>query len=49
MFEINFTNESKKQLLDLQNDNRTPGAYRIFWAYGPLKKQITILAITLHP
>jgi len=29
--------------------NRTPGAYRVFWCYGPDKKQITILAITPHP
>jgi len=29
--------------------NRTPGAYRVFWCYGPGKKQITIIAITPHP
>ena len=29
--------------------NKTPGAYRIFWCYGPEKDQITILAITAHP
>jgi hypothetical protein len=29
--------------------NQTPGAYRIFWCYGPQKTQITILAITPHP
>lgn len=29
--------------------NQTPGAYRIFWCYGPEKKQITIIAITPHP
>lgn len=29
--------------------NQTPGAYRIFWAYGPERKQITIVAITPHP
>jgi len=29
--------------------NRTPGAYRIFWCYGPDKKQITVIAITPHP
>lgn len=29
--------------------NNTPGAYRIFWFYGPEKKEITILAITPHP
>lgn len=29
--------------------NRTPGAYRIFWCYGPKKNDITIIAITPHP
>lgn len=29
--------------------NKTPGAYRIFWTYGPNKAEITILAITPHP
>ncbi|MDZ4754546.1 MAG: hypothetical protein SGJ11_08620 [Phycisphaerae bacterium] len=29
--------------------NRTPGAYRVFWCYGPDKGDITIVAITPHP
>lgn len=29
--------------------NRTPGAYRIFWHYGPQKSQITVIAIIPHP
>ena len=29
--------------------NRTPGAYRVFWCYGPMKGEITIIAITPHP
>ena len=29
--------------------NRTSGAYRIFWYYGPDKKEITVVAITPHP
>jgi hypothetical protein len=28
---------------------KTPGAYRLFWVYGPEKEQITIIAITPHP
>lgn len=28
--------------------HRTPGAWRLFWCYGPDKGQITILAITPH-
>ncbi len=26
-----------------------PGAYRIFWYYGPLKEELTIVAIVQHP
>lgn len=29
--------------------NRTPGAYRIFWHYGPDKGNITVLDICPHP
>ena len=29
--------------------NLTPGAYRIFWCYGPKQGEITIIAITQHP
>lgn len=29
--------------------NRTPGAYRLFWYYGPGKARMTVLAITPHP
>ena len=28
---------------------KTPGAYRVFWHYGPGKGQITILAAIPHP
>ena len=30
-------------------ENNTPGAGRIFWAYGPEKRDITILAVEPHP
>jgi hypothetical protein len=29
--------------------NATPGAFRIFWCYGPGTREITIIAITPHP
>ncbi len=29
--------------------NRTPGAYRVFWYYGPKKKEITVVSIVPHP
>ena len=30
-------------------DNKTPGAYRVFWHYGPDKGELTVVAITPHP
>jgi hypothetical protein len=30
-------------------ENRTPGAYRVFWCYGPQQDELTILTITSHP
>ena len=38
-----------EKVFEAYAQNRTPGAYRVFWCYGPRKKQITILAITPHP
>ena len=29
--------------------NNTPGAYRIFWHYGPTKGDLTIVSIVEHP
>lgn len=28
--------------------NKTPGAYRIFWCYGPGRNEISVIAITPH-
>lgn len=39
----------KEKVFEAYAQNKTPGAYRVFWCYGPDKKQITILAITPHP
>ena len=36
-------------VFDAYAENKTPAAWRIFWHYGPDKKQITILTITPHP
>lgn len=40
---------SGEKVFDAYAQNRTPGAYRIFWCYGPTAAEITILAITPHP
>lgn len=38
-----------EKVFEAYAQNKTPGAFRIFWYYGPDKKQITIVAITKHP
>lgn len=41
--------DAKEKVWEAYAQNNTPGAYRIFWCYGPGKKEITIIAITPHP
>ncbi len=38
-----------EEIFEAYAENKTPAAYRIFWYYGPSKKQITVIAITKHP
>lgn len=38
-----------EEVFEAYAQNKTPGAYRIFWHYGPNRSDITILAITPHP
>ena len=38
-----------EKILESYAQNKTPGAYRIFWYYGPGKNKLTILTITPHP
>jgi hypothetical protein len=40
--------EDGEKVFEEYAQNQTPGAYRVFWCYGPEKGQITILAITPH-
>jgi len=47
-----FTSLSKQygiKVYEAYAENKTSAAYRIFWHYGPEKKNITIIAITPHP
>ncbi len=47
-----FTNLTKlvgKKVFEAYAEQNTPAAYRIFWFYGPNKKEITIISITPHP
>jgi hypothetical protein len=38
-----------EKVFEAYAQNRTPGAYRVFWCYGPGQGDITIIAITPHP
>lgn len=38
-----------EEIFEAYAENKTPAAYRIFWYYGPNKRQITVVAITKHP
>ena len=40
---------SGEKIFEAYAQQSTPVAYRVFWCYGPLKSQITIVAITPHP
>jgi hypothetical protein len=41
--------DSKEPVFEAYAQNRTPGAYRVFWCYGRARNQIAIIAITPHP
>ena len=41
--------DKKQKVFEAYAQNETPGAYRVFWCYGPGKKELTIIAITPHP
>lgn len=38
-----------EEIFEAYAQQNTPGAYRIFWCYGPSKSEITIISIILHP
>lgn len=38
-----------KDVFEAYAENHTPGAYRVFWHYGPGKKEIMIISIVPHP
>jgi hypothetical protein len=46
-----ITNPYKKgePVFEAYAQNATPGPYRVFWCFGPAKKEITFIAITPHP
>ena len=44
-----LTGPNGEEIYESYAQNKTPGAYRIFWYYGSGRKKITILDITPHP
>jgi len=44
-----LTKEMGYKIFEAYAENKTPGAYRIFWRYRPEKSIITILSISPHP
>lgn len=44
-----LTGPNDEEVFEAYAENNTPGAYRIFWCYGPGPKEITVLSITPHP
>lgn len=44
-----LTGPGGRDVFEAYVENNTPAAYRVFWCYGPLPKQITIIAVTPHP
>lgn len=38
-----------EKVFEAYAQQRTPGAYRIFWCYGPEHGDITVIAITPYP
>ena len=44
-----LTGPNGEKVFEAYVQQKTPGAYRIFWYYGPDRKEITIVVITPHP
>lgn len=44
-----FKGPEGEKIFESYAENDTPGAYRIFWYYGPGKGIITIFLIVAHP
>ena len=44
-----LTGPNKEEVFEAYVENRTPGAFRIFWYYGSGSGVITVFTITPHP
>ncbi len=45
----NLKGPEGEKVFEAYAQQKTPGAYRIFWHYGPEKNIVSILAIIPHP
>jgi hypothetical protein len=46
---VSLQGANGEKVFEAYVENRTPGAFRVFWHYGPEQGILTILAITPHP
>jgi hypothetical protein len=46
---IKNPHDENQPVFEAYAQNQTPGAYRVFWCYGPRQRDITIIAITPYP
>lgn len=44
-----LTGLNGEEVFEAYVENKTPGAFRVFWHYGSNRNELTILAITPHP
>lgn len=44
-----ITGPNNAKVFESYAQNNTPGAYRVFWYYGPNRGNSTVLAIIPHP
>jgi hypothetical protein len=44
-----MTGEKGEEVWESYVENHTPGAYRIYWYYGPTELGISVVAILKHP
>ncbi|MDS3859292.1 hypothetical protein RIF25_00585 [Thermosynechococcaceae cyanobacterium BACA0444] len=44
-----LTGPNGEEVFEAYVENKTPGAFRVFWFYGPVRNTITVVAITPHP
>lgn len=44
-----MTGPNGEPVFEAYAEDKTPGAFRVFWYYGPGKGVITVVAITSHP